>query len=127
MKKDSFSPKTWVVYLVRCSDGSLYCGVTNDMAKRLIAHNSGRGAKYTRSRQPVTPVAVSPGMSKREALQLEYRVKQQPAAGKVKELTAPDERRVTEMLVKKLALFQREIKQIHATLETVLKRVGSMS
>ena len=127
MKKDSFPSKKWVVYLVRCRDSSLYCGVTNDMAKRLTAHNAGRGAKYTRSRKPVKLVAVSSGMSKSEAFRLEYRVKQQPAAGKVKELTAPDERRITEMLVKKLALFQREIKQIHATLETVLKRVGSMS
>jgi len=126
MKKNSFSSKTWVVYLVRCSDGSLYCGVTNDMEKRLTAHNSGRGAKYTRSRQPVTSVAISFGMSKREALQLEYRVKRQPAAGKVKELAAADERRITEVLVKKLGLFQREIKQIHATVETVLKRINRM-
>ena len=41
------------VYLLRCGDGSLYTGCTNDLARRLRAHQSGRGAKYTRSRLPV--------------------------------------------------------------------------
>ena len=44
---------SWKVYIVRCCDGSLYTGVTTDIEKRLAAHNSGRGAKYTRSRRPV--------------------------------------------------------------------------
>lgn len=43
----------WHVYLVRCRDGSLYAGITNDLAGRLEKHNSGKGAKYTRSRRPV--------------------------------------------------------------------------
>ena len=41
------------VYMLRCGDGSLYTGSTTDLARRLAAHRSGRGAKYTRSRQPV--------------------------------------------------------------------------
>jgi putative endonuclease len=41
------------VYLLRCSDSSLYCGWTYDLAKRLEAHNAGRGSRYTRSRLPV--------------------------------------------------------------------------
>ena len=45
--------KEWVVYLVRCADESLYCGITNDIERRLVAHNSGKGAKYTKSRMPV--------------------------------------------------------------------------
>ncbi|HEV7460011.1 MAG TPA: GIY-YIG nuclease family protein [Solirubrobacteraceae bacterium] len=45
-------PIAWV-YLLRCSDGSLYCGWTNDLARRLAAHTSGRGARYTASRRPV--------------------------------------------------------------------------
>ena len=45
--------RQWVVYLLRCSDESLYCGITNNLKNRLITHNSGRGAKYTRSRRPV--------------------------------------------------------------------------
>lgn len=44
---------TWVCYLLKCADDTLYCGITNDLDKRLAAHNSGEGAKYTRSRIPV--------------------------------------------------------------------------
>ena len=43
----------WTVYLVRCRDGSLYVGITNDLPKRVRAHNAGRGGRYTRSRRPV--------------------------------------------------------------------------
>jgi len=43
----------WVVYMLECSDGSLYTGITNDMARRLAQHNDGTGARYTRSRRPV--------------------------------------------------------------------------
>ncbi|MDH5680208.1 MAG: GIY-YIG nuclease family protein, partial [Spirochaetota bacterium] len=43
----------WLVYLLECADNSYYCGVTNDLNKRLTDHNSGKGAKYTRSRLPV--------------------------------------------------------------------------
>ncbi len=43
----------YYVYMVRCADQTLYTGWTNDLARRLAAHNSGRGAKYTRSRRPV--------------------------------------------------------------------------
>ncbi len=45
--------KKFFVYLLRCSDGSLYCGWTNDLKRRLAAHNAGKGAKYTKSRRPV--------------------------------------------------------------------------
>ncbi len=45
---------SWYVYMMRCSDDSLYCGMTDDINKRLKAHNSGKGAKYTRARLPVT-------------------------------------------------------------------------
>ena len=77
----------WVVYLVRCSDNSLYCGVTNDLDSRLAAHNAGKGAKYTKSRLPVKLVCVSHGMSKSEAFKLEYRIKRMPAQRKPIELT----------------------------------------
>jgi len=78
--------KNWVVYLLRCSDNSLYCGTSNNLESRLIEHNSGKGAKYTRSRRPVELVGVSPGMTKSEALKLEYRIKQLPADEKVAQL-----------------------------------------
>ena len=81
----------WVVYLLRCSDDSLYCGITNDLGNRLSAHNSGKGAKYTRSRLPVKIVCVSSEMSKSEALKLEYRLKRTPAAIKIDELKRGNE------------------------------------
>lgn len=46
--------KDWVLYILECRDGSLYTGITDDLDRRLKAHNAGRGAKYTRGRGPVT-------------------------------------------------------------------------
>ena len=46
-------PSDWGVYIVRCGDGTLYTGTTNDLGERLRKHNAGKGAKYTRSRLPV--------------------------------------------------------------------------
>jgi putative endonuclease len=77
--------RQWIVYLVRCSDESLYCGIINNLKNRLIAHNSGRGAKYTRSRRRVE---FSSAMTKSDAFKLEYRVKHVPAAIKYYELIA---------------------------------------
>jgi putative endonuclease len=79
--------KDWVVYLVRCADESLYCGITNDIEKRLVAHNSGRGAKYTKSRIPVEIAGVSSKMTKSEALKLERHIKRVPTGKKIFELT----------------------------------------
>ena len=81
------SKKKWIVYLVRCSDKSLYCGISNDFKSRLIEHNSGKGAKYTKSRRPVELVGISPEMTKSDALKLEYRIKLLPADKKISELT----------------------------------------
>ncbi|MCK5784604.1 MAG: GIY-YIG nuclease family protein [Desulfobacterales bacterium] len=78
--------RQWVVYLVRCSDKSLYCGITSNLKNRLAAHNSGKGAKYTRSRRPVTLVGTSSEMTRSDALKLEYRVKQVPSSKKKFEL-----------------------------------------
>jgi putative endonuclease len=78
--------RQWVVYLIRCSDESLYCEITNNLKNRLIAHNLGRGAKYTRSRKSVELVGASSAMTKSDALKLEYRVKHVPAGSKYYEL-----------------------------------------
>ena len=80
------SQKNWIVYLLRCSDNSLYCGISNDLKSRLTDHNSGKGAKYTRSRKPVELVGTSHEMTKNEALKLEYRIKRLPAGKKISEL-----------------------------------------
>ncbi len=76
----------WKVYLIRCSDNSLYCGVTNDIKARIEKHNAGKGAKYTQSRLPVQLMAVSKELSKSDAFKLEYYIKQQPAAKKIEVL-----------------------------------------
>jgi putative endonuclease len=63
------------VYVAECADGSLYTGYTNDMAKRIEAHNDGRGAKYTRGRRPVKPVYTEGYATKEEALRREAQIK----------------------------------------------------
>ena len=66
----------WAVYVVRCKDGSLYCGTTTDVVRRVAEHNtSPRGAKYTRSRRPVTLVQSWPMRNRSEAVKAELRFK----------------------------------------------------
>ena len=62
-------------YLLRCADGSLYCGWTNDLDKRLSAHNAGTASKYTRSRLPVTMVYAEESDTKCDAMRREYAIK----------------------------------------------------
>ncbi len=63
------------VYLLRCSDGTLYCGWTTDLEARVRTHNSGRGAKYTRSRLPVELVYSETCADRNEALRREWQIK----------------------------------------------------
>jgi putative endonuclease len=65
----------WFVYIAICGDGSLYTGVARDVAARLHAHSSGRGARYTRGRAPVKLGAKLRCPSKNEALRLEMAIK----------------------------------------------------
>ena len=62
-------------YIVQCSDGTLYTGWTNQLEKRIQAHNLGQGAKYTRSRLPVTLVYYEVFDTKNEAMKREYDIK----------------------------------------------------
>lgn len=63
-------------YMVRCKDGSLYTGWTNNLEKRVQAHNQGTGAKYTKSRRPVELVYYEECESKIDAMKREYEIKQ---------------------------------------------------
>ncbi len=65
----------WKVYIVRCSDGSLYTGITTDVERRLREHASGRGAKYFRGRQPVAVLYVEDGHSRSSASSREAWIK----------------------------------------------------
>ena len=63
-------------YIVKCSDGTLYTGWTNDLEKRIQSHNEGKGAKYTKTRKPVTLVYYETFPTKQEAMKREYAIKQ---------------------------------------------------
>ena len=65
----------WYCYLARCGDGSLYVGVTTDLQRRMAEHNAGRGAKYTRSRRPVTLVWWERWATPSEALKREAEIR----------------------------------------------------
>ena len=67
--------KSWMLYILQCSDGTLYTGITDDLSRRLKAHNSGNGAKYTRGRTPVRVVYQEPCSDKPHALRREREIK----------------------------------------------------
>ncbi len=71
------------VYMLRCADGTLYTGWTNDLEKRVKAHNDGRGAKYTHARRPVTLVYSETLPTKAAALRREAAVKKLSRAQKL--------------------------------------------
>jgi putative endonuclease len=65
----------WILYILRCSDGSFYSGITNDLARRLAQHRDGKASRYTRSRRPVRIVYDESCASRSDALKKEYAVK----------------------------------------------------
>ena len=77
-------PPLWHCYLLECADGTLYCGVTNDLAKRAAAHNAGRAARYTRGRAPVRLVWSEECGSRGAALRRELAVKAMTRAAKLR-------------------------------------------
>lgn len=75
---------TWFVYMLRCGDGSLYTGITDDVPRRLEAHRSGKGAKYTRGRGPLELVYEECVEDKSAALRREYAIKRLKREEKLK-------------------------------------------
>lgn len=75
----------WFVYMLRCADGSLYTGVTTDIARRLAEHNGegGPGARYTRGRRPVTLAYIEPADSRTAATRREAAIKRLDRARKL--------------------------------------------
>ena len=71
------------VYLLRCNDGSLYCGWTVDVARRLAAHTAGRASRYTASRAPVALAAAWEVPTRTDARRLEAQIKRLPRARKL--------------------------------------------
>ena len=74
----------WVVYMLRCGDGSLYTGITDHLEKRLKAHESGKGAKYTRGRAPLELIFTEEMPDKSAALKREHAIKKLKRAEKLK-------------------------------------------
>jgi predicted GIY-YIG superfamily endonuclease len=81
----------WSVYLLRCGDGTLYAGITNDLRRRLAAHTKGRGARYTRGRGPLRLVHCEIALDRSAALRRELALKRMPRAAKLAFLAAPVE------------------------------------
>ena len=71
-------------YIVKCSDGTLYTGWTNDLDRRMKAHNDGKGAKYTKSRRPVVLAYLECFETKEEAMRREYEIKRLTRKEKMK-------------------------------------------
>ena len=67
--------KQWFVYMLRCSNGCLYTGITTDVQRRLKVHNSGKGSAYVRAHRPAKLIALTASESRSAASRLEYSVK----------------------------------------------------
>lgn len=75
--------RSWSVYLLRCGDGTLYCGIALDVEARLEAHRAGKGARYTKGRGPLELVHVEACRDKSSALRRERAVKRMSRASKL--------------------------------------------
>jgi putative endonuclease len=82
------APKPWHLYVLRCRDGSLYCGITNDLDRRVAQHNAGKAARYTRGRGPAVVVRSWIHESKSAALKAEFAFKKLRRAVKEQTLIA---------------------------------------
>jgi putative endonuclease len=74
----------WYIYILECSDGTLYTGITTDLDKRLKTHNNGKGAKYTKTRLPVVLKVSFEAEDRSSASKEEYRIKQLTRKEKLK-------------------------------------------
>jgi putative endonuclease len=79
----------YFVYLLRCGDGTLYCGIARDVSARLAQHGAGKGARYTRGRGPLVLLATRRCRDKGLALRIEHAVKRLPRAEKLAIVAAP--------------------------------------
>ena len=80
---------SYYVYILKCSDGTLYTGITNDLKRRLDMHNSGVASKYTKSRLPVSYVYIESGLNKSNALKRESAIKKLSRAEKLDLIADP--------------------------------------
>lgn len=81
----------WIVYIVRCADHSLYCGIAKDVEDRIRQHNTGKGAKYTKARLPVTLCYTEQVKDRSSALKREYEIKSLTRCEKLRLIKAYDD------------------------------------
>jgi putative endonuclease len=93
----------WSVYLARCTDGTLYCGVAVDVGARLAAHDAGRGARYTRGRGPLELLASRRCRDQGTALRIEHAVKRLSRPDKLALAEAPARFRALARAVRRAA------------------------
>ncbi len=80
----------WYLYLIECSNGAFYAGITTDVNRRYEQHRSGKGAKYTRANPPRKLLGSRQYADRSSASKAEYAIKQLPRAQKLRFLIAPD-------------------------------------
>jgi putative endonuclease len=80
---------SWSVYLARCADATLYCGIAPDVKARIAAHDAGKGARYTRGRGPLEVLVVRRCRDQGTALRIEYAVKRLSRAAKLALVAEP--------------------------------------
>ncbi len=74
----------WFVYIIECSDGTLYTGISNNVENRINTHNKGKGAKYTKNRRPVVLKKTFKTNNRSEASKLEFKIKKLTRLNKIK-------------------------------------------
>jgi len=95
---------TWHVYLARCADGTLYCGIARSVPERIAAHDAGKGARYTRGRGPLEVLATRRCLDQGSALRFERAVKALTRADKLALAASPA----------RLAKLARQVRSAHA-------------
>lgn len=102
--------KQWVLYILECKDGTLYTGITDDLERRIKAHNSGKGAKYTRGRGPLILRYQEPCPDKSSALRREREIKALSRKAKL------------ELICKESEIKQNHLAKIYQTVYTKEKK-----
>lgn len=79
-------PSSWLVYVLLCQDGSFYTGITNNLSKRFLAHQAGKGGHYTHSHRPISVLYQEDQVDKSAALKREHEIKSWTRAEKIRRL-----------------------------------------
>ena len=98
--------KPWYLYLIECTDGSIYTGITVDVIARYEAHRNGSGARYTRSHPPARLLGVETHLDRSAASKAEHRIKQ---------LTAPEKRLLAQTLAQTMMPLNAQSSNVRAT------------